>query len=558
MNINKKAILSLFLIIASFCTYLKAFPEDEWDINEAFLDDFGLEIANMEHIPTRALASDDIIGVLTQIKAHSLLKKPFYFYTQPLRRREIVDEVSLNFPRYHLNRNLIVIPFYNQMSQAQFRRDRTGIKNYIDMQQTDLVNTINEFAEDADNFDDGTEEDLTLTNIDIPDLLNLFTNIKVQERRLGVMFQYTKDLESGLHLSLHAPLLYQEYNYSLTNEEISAIENSDFFKNLPQGDYWDFATKHLLSDKLGIGDIRISLEQTIKETDAYRLNVGIDLSVPSNFAIKKGVVGAHFDKKKKTPTFNINDDFIELNKLHTQTPGDTSSKDQLLKNAEALALGFLDRLGSVLLEHPLGNYRHAGFGPFTRSTMIFSPTVELTSKLRVNLLIPAKERRFIKTKIDPQELDNLHNKYLDADGATDPEVGDDASRTADINRYEAIFLTKFFPESYDVTVMPGLEISSSSQLTYERPKWTISIGGEMWYHTKESFLKVHTDSTTLSKLEIKTAKKEYAYQSKTWVGIDKKKKENSNWQYGIRGSVSGINDGIGDDFTLTFHCIREF
>lgn len=559
MKLYKKILLSLF-IMSPTIPNLSAM--EEWDMNEEFLDDFGAEIENMDHVPTRALAPEDVLGPLIFLKAHNLLKKPFYFYTQPLRRREIVDEVTFNFPRYHLNKNLIVIPFYNQMSAAQFRRDRTGIKNYLDMQQTDLVNTLNELAEDADEVDydnDGTE--LDLTNIDIPDLLNMFANMKVQERRLGFMFQYTKDLENSWHISCNVPVLYQEYNYFLTKEEINTIENSAFFKALPPGDYWDFVKKHLLSDKIGFGDLRFSVEQTVKETHAYRLNVGLDITVPSYFAVKKGVIGSYFNKKKATPTFNINDDFLELNQKRT-AEDDISYQDQLLQNAEDLALNILDRLSSVLLEHPLGNYRHPGLGFFTRSTLIFSPTVELTSKLRMNLLLPAKERRFIKTKIDPQELNNIYGRYVDANGdlinGGDFSIIDGTIKNGDINRFEAIFLEKFFPESYDVTVMPGLEISSSSQLTYERPKWTIYVGTEMWYHTKESFLKIHTDSTTKSKLEIETAKKEYAYQSKSWIGIDKKKKENSNWKFGVRASASGLNDGIGDDFTISFHCVREF
>ena len=546
MNIKKKIVLSLFLITMSFSVFAESL--DEWDMNEEFLDDFGLEIAGMDHAPTRALTSDLVLGTLfDQFKVTNLLKNPFYFYVHPLRRREIIDEVSLNFPRYHVDKNLSVVPFYNQMTQAQFRRDRTGIKDYVDMGQRDLINTL---------------DTLEWKTVDIPDLLNLFTNIKVQERRIGFMFQYTKDFDNELHFSCHIPLMYQEYNYFLTKEETLAIENSDFFKQFETGDTWNFVTKHLLSDKLGFGDLRLTIEKTIKESAAYRLNVGIDFSLPVSFPLRKGVIGAYFDKKKKAPSFNINDDFVELGSNLKVTPNDLDSKNQLLANAEALALNMLDRASTILLEHPLGNYNHPGLGLFTRSTMIFSPTVQLTSKLRVNLLVPAKERRFIKIKIDKQELDNMYNRYIGADGESIDFDGDNAPSAAqqalDIARLESLFLEKYFPESYDVTVMPGLEISSSSQLTYERQKWTFYIGGEMWYHTKESFLKVHVDSLTLSKLELETAKKEYAYQSKTWIGVDKKKKENSNWQFGVRASTSGINDGIGDDFTLTFHCVREF
>lgn len=546
MNIKKKIVLSLFLITMSFSVFAESL--DEWDMNEEFLDDFGLEIAGMDHAPTRAARADIVLGALfDQFKVTNLFKNPFYFYVHPLRRREIIDEVSLNFPRYHLDKNLSVIPFYNQMTQAQFRRDRTGIKDYVDMGQRDLINTL---------------DTLEWDEVNIPDLLNLFANIKVQERRIGFMFQYTKDFDNELHFSCHIPLMYQEYNYFLTKEETLAIENSDFFKQFETGDTWDFVTKHLLSDKLGFGDLRLTIEKTIKESAAYRLNIGIDFSLPVSFPLRKGVIGAHFDKKKKAPSFNINDDFVELG---TELEN-LDSKNQLLANAEALALNMLDRASTILLEHPLGNYNHPGLGLFTRSTMIFSPTVQLTSKLRVNLLVPAKERRFIKIKIDKQELDNMYNRYIDEDGTIidlDPETPDPnapsaAQQALDIARIESLFLEKYFPESYDVTVMPGLEISSSSQLTYERQKWIFYIGGEMWYHTKESFLKVHVDSLTLSKLELETAKKEYAYQSKTWIGVDKKKKENSNWQFGVRASASGINDGIGDDFTLTFHCVREF
>lgn len=545
MKINKKMILSFLLFFLTTSSFLCAIEMDEWDPNELFLDDIGLETAGVGHVTTRTITPTGAMGVLLQIKPHRLLKNPVYLYTQPLRRREIIDEISFNFPRYNFAKSFSIMPFYHQMSQAQFKRDRTGIKDYIDMSQTDLINTINELALD---YDDDDDNDVDLTSINIPDLLNLFANIKVQERLLGFMFQYTKKFENQWTLSWHFPLLYQEYNYFLTKNEISAIETSDFFKQFKTGDYWEFVTNHLLSDKLGIGDTRITLEKTIKESSAYRLNIGLDISLPTAFSIKKGVIGAYFDKKTRAPRLDLINDFLELN--------ETGNNTQLLKNAEILALQILDRASTLLLEHPLGNYHHPACGIFTRSTLIFSPTVELTSKLRANLLIPVTERRFIKKNISTQELQALYDRHTNP--ATDTPNIDPATVDADLARLEEIFIEKFFPESYDVTVMPGLEISSSSQLTYERARWIFYIGTEMWYHTKESFLKIHTDSLTQSTLEIEKAKKEYAYQTKTWIGFDKKKRETSNWQYGARASASGINDGIGDTFTLSFHCVREF
>lgn len=530
MKINKKIAL-LVLIIGSFL-HNNAI---EWDMEEDFLDDFGLEIENLEHLPTRVIDSPAAMTILmsNNVKAPLLLKNPFYFYTHPFQRRNIVDDLIFNFPSYQINEMVSCIPFYNETSQVQYVRDRNGIKEYIDMEQRNILNTI-----DVADYPD----------INIPEMLHLFENIKIQERRLGVMFQYSCILENTWNFSFHVPCLYQEHNYFLNSSERKAIENNSFISSL-EGDAWDFITNYLLSDKFGCGDLRASLEKTIKKTFSYELNIGVDITLPTAFAVKKGVVGSYFNKRSQTPSLDIINDFLDPFVEDNQTLANA--------NGEALALNILKRANSILLDYHLGNNRHLEIGLFYRSTMIFSPTVQLTSKALFNIVLPGSERRFILKKQSNAELNAIYNRHFDNDDDGDPDINV-AAAPADVQRIQEIFIEKYFPESYDVTVFPGIELSSSSKLTYERKKYTWYVGSEMWYRSKERFLTVHSRAYSLDDLEIAKAKKEYAYQTKTWFGFDKNKTENTVWQWGSRISFSGINDGIGDDFTLTLHFLKEF
>src|SRR3989338_7257324 len=121
-------------------------------------------------------------------------------------------------------------PFFNQTWKGVYTDDKTGIGSYIDLEQKRLIKVL---------------DDAQFVEFNIPEVLGLFTNIKVQERHLGFMFQYCTSFKEW-NISLLCPFLYQENNFYLSPSEIKRIEQEPLFKDF-EGDIIEFAKQHLLS-----------------------------------------------------------------------------------------------------------------------------------------------------------------------------------------------------------------------------------------------------------------------------------------------------------------------
>ncbi len=504
------------------------------DFQEMGLDEFAFGIEDVHHEPMIMRgAGFDAFDIVHDFNTPTpqvglIVSNPFYSFTKPIRRRSLLDCGNFQFPNLNtVDPSFLLYPFYNQTSRAVYTESKTGIASYVDLEQAPLLDLINT------NFPG---------SVNVPELLSLFKNIKVQERRLGFMFQYNHPFSDCL-LSFHLPLLYQEHNFYLTPAEQKAIKNSPYLQGGPPIDIIQFAHDHLISDKIGISDLRIGLEKIVYEIPYCYTNLGCDFTIPTAFAFKKGVYGSYFDKKKPRPNFDLYTDIL--------LPLDNNAFATVKTNSINISLATLDRVSTLLIENPLGNNGHFGIAPFIRNTLIFSPSVSMTSKTKIEFLLPAKERRFFRQNITLQEVNAIVDlTVVDAD---------DNAGTAQLQLLTDLFLDNLFPKSYEATLFPGVLFESYSKITYARNNWEYSIGSEFFYQTKEVIFDVDAPSIEKIKLDIQGAAHSYAVQSKMWLSIEKIKKENSNWHIGVTLASTGIlSHGIGADCSLMISCAREF
>lgn len=534
MNSYKHLLLALSLLFG--ITALNGMEEFNWEdgLNEA-----AGESAELEHTGTRGVTpSYDLAVNLAGFPAvFDAVTPPFYLFTKPLRRRNIIDTDFLQFPRYEIGENIFAYLFYNETSKAFYTSDKTSILNYVDMNLDWAIKVL----ADAD-----------YPALNVPDILSLFQHIKVQERRIGTMFRYTKPLNESWKFSAHCPLLYQEHNFFLNDKEVETIMQSVYFKDF-EGDFMEFAKEHLISDKIGIGDTRITFEKTLKDTYLQESSYGFDFTLPTAFAFAKGIIGNHFDKKKPRPaTDNLIDDIFCLLEDVDNDGTLTASLQQAKQNLINFGNTMIDRLSTIILENPLGNDRHIGVGLFYRNKMLFSPTAALTSKTKMELLLPWQERRFIRRVVSQSEVDAIETAINAL--ALDDNVG--GSR--ELNNFVDLMLQKFFPESYKTTVFPGLVLENTTQFEYETDRFTWYIGNDTWYQTKEKLWNIQADETIKSDLETSIAFKDHALQNRLWVGVDRHHWEGDNWDLGLRLSITTFSFGVGGDFTFSFKFSHEF
>jgi|GEM_PF-3501265 len=490
---------------------------------------------------TRAIITpDEAVQNLTDpalINAQVILQNPLYYRSNPPIRRNVID-----FPMFQqfTERGKVVKkfapkPFFIQTFKEYFYDTRSNINYYIDMLQNELNAQIDLLTQ---------IEDIDFPNIDLPNVLGLFENIFLEQRRVGMMFEYEHSTERWV-LSFRFPFLYDEHNLNMSPEDRAAVQSNPFFSDTEQNELL-FAQQHLITDRIGFGDTRINLEYLIVESRKQIFSAGVRATIPTAFAIKKGLYGTTFDVYAPAPNFDLYTDLL--------LPGLSTPPDQNLplvfQNIQTLGNSIMDRLSTILLESPSGNNHHFGLGIFSHNTMLFTRRLSLSGIASLEIVFPANEQRFFIT-YTPQAVFNA----FDWDD-TSPSTGQLPQKLAFLNQQ---FIDKFFPTGYNVLVFPGIIIQSTSKLTYEGKHLDFTVGTDLWWRTPEHFLKIDAPPGIQPPLiNPDTAKTSFGYQSMFWFSIDKKVKPGSPWRLGLRAQATSNSFGVGQDWGACILIQKQF
>lgn len=499
------------------------------------LDGFADDVAGLAHQRVAFTPSTTLYNI-KEYSLHRFLAVPFYNYTAPIKSRSYFDLECLQFT-CSLSDNSSLHPFFTQTSRAVLtpnNRKHLG----------DLLA--------ASSFLDGLDIS-TFTAFDLPLALSIFKNLKVQDRQLGVMFQRSTTVQNW-NLSFLWPFLYQERNFFLNRQEVRTLERLGL-----NTDNFTFAQDHLISDKLGFGDLRIQIEKNIFSTYRNQLNIGFGITLPLAFSMIKGCIGSHFRKNKANPTFHLQNDFMgyfDSTKLDRNEGGNPI----IIANALSLGLQALDRFSAILLEAPLGNDRHLGLLTFLKHIFYITPDVFISSKLNFEILLPSVENRFFTIKPDQTYLSQLEAMPLEDQGDEKPFVDDltDNESAVFLDSFSRVLVNSMFPSSYHTRVFPGVSIQSTNQLTFERINWNFHLGTDTWYRSKEKIGKIWASDELLSQLDIKAGTIGHAYQSRVFTKIERAHQEGAFFDWNVFASTSLLSYGIGDSFSLGLQFSRDF
>ena len=501
--------------------------EESSYISEASIDE-GLDFNATRAIITPQQVIENITDPAGAIQAQTILQNPLYYRSNPPMRRNIIDNPIFQqfVERGSSGQNFSFKPFITQTFKEYFYDTRSNINYYIDMNQNDANNQLNDLLTKIENVD-FLPLGFTVTNV-----LGLFNTIYLEERRAGAMFEYVKSTEAWT-LSGRFPFYYGEHNLNMPPEDQQKVQKNPFFGN-SDFDEVTFAREHLISDQLGFGDLRINFEHLFIDTHKQVFSAGIRGTIPTAFAIKKGLYGTNFNVYTPAPDFNLYTDLL--------LPGLSTPPDQNIplvqQNVQALGDAIINRLATILVQTPLGNNHHLGIGVFTHNKMIFSERLSLSGLLSAEILLPANEQRFFITYTSPAAF----NAFDWADSS--------AQVNEKLDFLNQQFINKFFPQRYNVSVFPGFIIQSTSALTYRARRLTITGGTDLWWHTDERFLTIDApkEIKTQNIITKKTAKIGYGYQSMLWFSLEKNFKPGSSWKCGLRAEVTANSFGVGEEW----------
>jgi hypothetical protein len=458
----------------------------------------------------------------------NLLQENLYLRTNPTNIRPILD-----VPQFTIHTSIPYAPertwsprvdlFFNETRRSLYTKESPFISSYIALADPNLIQKLDDFEFDT---------------FDIPLVLSLFENIKLEDRRAGFMFDILRT-RNRWTFEAKIPLIYEIRNFFLNNEEQKAIERSALFDN-NEDMAIDFARHHLITDRIGLGDSRINIGYTFVNDDYMWCNGGLQLTLPTAgvFTIIKGLYGTHFNKN--APPFRL--DLIEL--FNFAKPGtDCYDPKKALELGTAFLEAALDRLSAILLEQGLGNGRHIGLGIFGEYHMVVSPHLTFRNQAFLEYQTPAWEPRFYLFKKNVDAFIKIEDNF-------DPD--NPALCAQQLDFIENQLTNTFFPSMFTTRIAPGVVLNYSGALSGTAGRnWRCTLGYNLWLQSGEKRTAINAPDIVISQLQLDITKKPTGYQNKFFAVVDyEKSAELFDWCCTGYIDYTFLNTGIGKDVNI--------
>lgn len=539
---NKKKLIIFALIFGNSFFPLQADTSD-------ILDELQNDVSFIEEetlIPERQPTPDEVVPRLILINAHQILQEQIFCRTNKLNNRSLLDYsvfLQQKVNTYNYCNVLGVHLFWNQMSRMNFNEDSTNICSYLAITNPNLLEKIQDSIAII-------QQAFPEFNIDPINIISLFKNMTVQQRRAGFMVHGEKNLGCS-NFQFLFPIYYLERNFFLTSAEQKAIE-AELGTNESQD---EFADDHLIADQFGLGDTRLYYDYYLCGCGGkdFGIRLGAFTTLPTAVAFKKGLKGSFFKANPLQPTFSFTDLFDQANKEMT---------DQVMQK---FLFQILDHVSANLIQSPLGNGGHVGLGGHMKSQTplhIFfkrpwAEKIVMKSFLSLEYLFPAQEKRFFveRSNVDlfnalglNKSNDDILNKI-----ATDPAYAQSV-----LTLLEQQFVDNFYPFVFNTTVYPGFIFRWCTRFFYEGKKWGWDLGSDLWVSGPEKLCNIKKNDPTIN-IDVKKATKPVAWQSKILGSIFYTAKRcKHDWIFSLNGDYALSSSGIGKDFTVSLNIETNF
>ncbi len=547
----KKCVYSLILltIVLPFFLHQRVFGcEGELppDI-EALLDPEIIEVeAPVPVVPlTQCFPTESILSILTPattpeqsppiINAVAILAEDLYRKTTgPVTRRSLLDEPALIPDNFYNNYWTFTVDlFYNFSPKVFFTKNSAFLSCYIDLTNENIINEL---------------DSVEFIEADVPGILGLFHTIKLQQHRAGLMVNVARQWDRWL-FNVRMPLYYMLENFYLTNDEIKAIENNPFFSSddggvgtSPKDDVMLFALKHLVGDKLGVGDMRASFLGHLYSSPRQNLWFGLQVTLPTAKTFKRGIIGGEFDPDEPIPPFNLQHFF----NVYFCNTNQTLANTVIINELTNFLVSALDRLSTILINAPLGNGKHWGIGPELDFRYHFDEYFSMHIYSALQAFAPHHEPRFYL--LDKTQEDLVRDWR-------DPALA--GENLALLNR---LVVSTLFPVGIETTIHPGLTFQINEAFMYKNSHWDLKLGFDYWYQASEkmsALLPVVPCDLPFNRVK---AHRPAAQQGKLFAsgGYYDILQDCIDWYICLNVDGTVLNTGIGENYTFSLRFGAEF
>ena len=534
----------LILIIFSAC--LTNSPIKCADFNaDVLFDDSAIwdTVVNNSNI-TRAVTNVDALTTFTSIvKINNVVSDSFFLHTNPINDRTLDSMPVYNiWHSNNLNTDCFFTTYilYNEIYKQYFTKNSSNIGSYIRLNTNDVIDKL----------------DSSVANLDVPPILELFQQAKVQERRLGLMFQVFKNYG---HWSFDAtlPLIYQERNFFFTDSEQAIIQQelSKITGSTSPSVNRDYFTKLAVSDRIGFSNLKFKAGHTMLSNDTVKLKAGLVSTLPISFAFKKGLVGSDFRKDINTPTMDLKqvyEWYTAINSTH-----DPVATADFKDFSTDFLQDWAHRLGAMLLNQSLGNEHHFTIGAFSDAKIAMNTNASCLFYGEFLYAVPKKELRFFNQIKNPADFTTA--ALTDDVNALPPGPAKEALAATKIEFLNVNSVSSMFPTAAWAKVAPRFAAQLSVGPFFEFGPCTINLGYNLWHRCQEHLSNVIPIESAMYPLDIPAATASAATQHKLFLIIDYSKITPWHvWSFAFCFDQTLGSTGIGKDFNLALELSVDF
>lgn len=537
-----------------------------WDIfddpsieEDLFINGF-LDSISMDMMAQRKITPDQLLPQLANLGVFELLDISFYLRTNPLVKRSLIDlpifEIHMCGPEqpwtvgFHL--------FWNHTPRCVFSCGKnTNISSYINFDQETFFGKIEELLNDPLLGEFTKDFSELLEMVDFNETLALFEDFSVEQRRTGIMMHIWRQWDRG-ELRALLPFYYQERNIITSPEKQFLIEQK--FGAPDRSTQEQFEKNHAISDRVGLGDLRIEGDYAVYKTDTTAVRLGLMSTIPSYVTITTGIRGTSFECSRKQPTLDLQAllDLITIGDDVTISDQDIAVAaliGDICRNKNGFLLGALDRFNAMVLDTTLGNHRHFGVGPLFRARTLLSAFLEefdwaerisFNTRISLELFTPSHETRFFAIRNDLVST-------------TTPDFTSEEMAEANLKFIEQELINKFYPLALTTNVQPGLIFHTTNRWCFSGDVWDFNIGSDFWLQTRESLNMIKTSKEIRDTIDIQAARAPFAYQVKYFGSIGLKiPHDDHTWFFSINAEGTTWHKGIGSDYTVSLNVEANF
>jgi hypothetical protein len=485
-----------------------------------------------------------IITILKEVGAIQILQQNIFLRTNPLNQRSLLDYPTFepNQCCYPNNWTIGSHIFYNQMSRANLTKESTNLACYIALNQPTLLDALETSADAL--------KDLFPTPLNVRHILSLFNCMTAQQRRTGLMFHAMRVSDcKEPNVMILLPFYYLERNFFLNDKQKKAVE-AELGKSSPEEEA-DFAESHFISDRIGFGDTRLEVDWWLPTPESFDMRLGVMATIPTAFAVAKGLKGSTYPKPCKYPMF----DFDPLFDLFNNTNPTPAEKQNALDLVNDILLGAVDRLSGNLLDQNLGNGGHFGIGLFLRTNtpvhdIIRRPWTEnyyWVGRVSFEYLTPAHQKRFFVQRNSPETF-NEHN-FNNEDQACE-----------NLEFLEKELIHRIYLLAFDTSIQPGVIFRWTGKVCYQADRvFGFQWGTDFWYQAREKFNRIFVNQDIQREFKILKGMPSNAWQSKLHAGLSWRIKRPCHlWYIGLNGEGTVSNVGIGSDYLVSLNIEANF